>query len=169
VPDFSSLVGYVLENRGAMELSAGRAAVARPFLERAVAAQEKALTARPKSSATRQMLLGHMRTLAKARAAMGDHAGAAEVADAILKANPTGADGPRDASRVLARCATLVGTDANLGDDDRARLSVQYADRAIALLSEAVRKGGKALRPKPDDDDFAALRPREDFQRLTAP
>jgi serine/threonine-protein kinase len=169
VPDFSSLMGYVLENRGKIELDAGLAGEARPFLERAVAAQRKALESRPKSSSMRAMLVGHLRALATARTALGDHAGAAELADAILKADPAGATGPRDASRVLAVCASLVGTDARLSDADRARLSDQYADRAVALLSEAVRKGGAALRPRPDDADFAALRPRDDFRALAAP
>jgi tetratricopeptide (TPR) repeat protein len=45
-------------------------------------------------------------------------------------------------------------------------LQAKYAERAIALLRQAVAKGYKNVNEMKNDDDLKSLRPRDDFQKL---
>ena len=43
---------------------------------------------------------------------------------------------------------------------------VKYAERAIALLRQAIVKGFQSVNAMKNDDDLKSLRPRDDFQKL---
>jgi hypothetical protein len=51
---------------------------------------------------------------------------------------------------------------------DDAKRREQYADRAVALLRQAVAAGWKDAAHMKKDQDLAPLRDREDFQKLLA-
>jgi hypothetical protein len=42
----------------------------------------------------------------------------------------------------------------------------KYAERAVALLRQAVAKGYSNVHEMKNDDDLKPLRPRDDFQKL---
>lgn len=78
------------------------------------------------------------------------------------------AGSPYHAACVLALCVPLVEKDESLAADKRTELLRFYADRAMNLLTGAVRKGFKDIDLLKKDAELDALRSRPDFQRLLA-
>jgi hypothetical protein len=52
------------------------------------------------------------------------------------------------------------------GQSDSSELQAKYAERAVALLRQAVAKGFRDANGMKNDDDLKPLRPRDDFQKL---
>jgi hypothetical protein len=69
---------------------------------------------------------------------------------------------------LLCRCVTLAGTDARPAEPRRLELARGYADRAMALLRQAVARGYKGATHMKNDPDLQPLRGREDFRILAA-
>ncbi len=68
----------------------------------------------------------------------------------------------------LARCVPLAAADARLDANRRTDLARTYADRAIELLRESLRKGYSGIDALKSDRCFDALRSRGDFRDLLA-
>ena len=67
----------------------------------------------------------------------------------------------------LYDCACVCSLCSAECKDDAARKK-QYADRALAVLTKAVAAGYADAAHLKADDDFAALRTRDDFKQLVA-
>jgi hypothetical protein len=108
------------------------------------------------------------RSRAQAQLGLGEHAAAAAAAEEML---PFEADPPKDAytaACVLAQCVSLADKDAKLSEPERKELARHYADRAVALLRQAVAKGYKDVAKVEKEQDLDALRSRDDFKKLLA-
>ena len=101
------------------------------------------------------------RTICQLLLAAGRHADAArridEYAGADLAPMPAA-----EAARFTLQCATVAADDSALTTDDRGRLAEQYTRDAVSRLRAAATTDGSVL----DDEEFAPLRDREDFQAL---
>jgi hypothetical protein len=71
-----------------------------------------------------------------------------------------------EAARLLARCAPLAASDAALTPSRRAVISGAYADRAIALLREAVEGKDPEADRLLQDPAFDPIRGRDGFKAL---
>jgi serine/threonine protein kinase len=124
---------------------AGRQAKAVKDFDKAIEFADEPLRAALR--ATRALTLAHLKEFAKATAE----------ADAVASAKAAAADGVYDAASVYAVCA---------GFAKEADQAERYAARAVALLRRAVAKGFKDVAYLKKDDNFAALRARDDFRAL---
>jgi len=73
-----------------------------------------------------------------------------------------------NAACFLCHCVTLTDKDAQLAEPRRKELAQGYADRAMALLRQAVTRGFKDAAHMKKDPDLQPLRAREDFKKLLA-
>jgi len=158
-----------LGNLGALRLALGAPAEARRLLERAAVEHRAAIATNPRGVDSRRALRDHLAALAKALLTLGDHAEAARAAAEILKVATDRPGARRDAARVLARCVPLAEGDTKLADGPRQALADGYADRAIALLREAIERGDKGGGRLDEDADLASLRSRDAFRKLLTP
>jgi tetratricopeptide (TPR) repeat protein len=92
---------------------------------------------------------------------------ATAINDLVAHAKTSGPDRVR-AGSLLARCAPLAANDTRLSDSQRAQQARAYADRAIELLREAIKRGHRDLGALKTDPGFDALRSRADFRELLA-
>src|SRR5262249_39239934 len=97
---------------------------------------------------------------------LGEHCAAAAAAEQIVELPADPAEVWDIPAGILARCAARAAKDDRLTEDERRQLSQAYADRAVALLRQAVRKGYRDLKDLKTNRDFDALRGREDFRAL---
>jgi tetratricopeptide (TPR) repeat protein len=109
---------------------------------------------------------------ARALAASGNYAQATKEADVLASKGSLNGGVLYDLARVYSVSASVVQKDAKLPAEEKGQLAGQYATRAVQLLARARTAGffknaSKAERLK-NDTDLAALRPREDFQKLLA-
>jgi serine/threonine-protein kinase len=88
--------------------------------------------------------------------AQGDRAGAAGAAEELARLQPGSAGRVLDAAAILAGCAQPAGSDGR----------TEYLDRALRVLAQAVDRGILRDPSALDQDDFAPLRARADFQAL---
>jgi tetratricopeptide (TPR) repeat protein len=102
------------------------------------------------------------------------HAGLLEQEDAVRTAETyrdLGWDPPGDAyaaALFLSRCIPIAAKSDKLDDKQRKEAVQFYGDAAMKLLREAVSKGYKDVAHVKQDTGLDPLRPREDFQKLTA-
>src|SRR5262249_39207165 len=97
-----------------------------------------------------------------------NHERAAAATEAMLLPPPSVPRWFLNAGRFLSACAVFAGRDTALQPAARMARADAYADRAVALLRQAVALGyanAEELRP---DDYFEPLRPRADFRELIA-
>ncbi len=167
--EIRSNLGVALGNLGALRLALGAPAEARRLLERAAVEHRAAIATNPRGVDSRRALRDHLAALAKALLTLGDHAEAARAAAEILKVATDRPGARRDAARVLARCVPLAEGDTKLADGPRQALADGYADRAIALLREAIERGDKGGGRLDEDADLASLRSRDAFRKLLTP
>jgi len=104
--------------------------------------------------------------LADVHARQGEHA---QVARTVSECLQVGAgQGPvfYAATRLLARCVTLVKEDQRLSDAQRKELAHSYADEAMAALRQAIQNGYEEVTKLKADTDLDPLRNRDDFKKL---
>jgi serine/threonine protein kinase/tetratricopeptide (TPR) repeat protein len=99
-------------------------------------------------------------------AGRGDHARATEEANAVARHERLGHVIHYNIACVFALSSAGAEHDGNFTPADRARLKTQYADRAMEFLHQAVAKGFENAPALKSDPDLAALRSREEFQKL---
>jgi hypothetical protein len=69
---------------------------------------------------------------------------------------------------MMSSCVTLVNKDAQLGEANRKELAQKYADRALALVRQAIARGFKDAERMQKDPRLEPLRTREEFKKLLA-
>jgi hypothetical protein len=136
------------------------------LLEQALPHHCLALRAHPNEPAYRQFYRTNLKALAVACADLGDHAAATDAADRLTHATLSPALDFYNAACIFSRCVPLAAKDAQRTEPRRARLADAYADRALALLRQAVQLGYKDVAHMKKDADLDPLRSREEFQKL---
>ena len=97
-----------------------------------------------------------------------DHQAATKLLAEQISLAPGSGEASFRAGSVLARCATLAKADRELPEVKRTELASSYADRAIAMLREALQKGHRDHDALRKDQAFESLRARSDFASLLA-
>jgi hypothetical protein len=97
---------------------------------------------------------------------LGDHARAAATADELAGFGYDPAGDCYDAACFQCRAGTLAAKDARLAEARRKVLASSYADRALALLRQAVAHGYDDAAHMKQDTDLEPLRGRDDFKKL---
>jgi tetratricopeptide (TPR) repeat protein len=143
-------------------------AEARPLLEEALPHSREALKAAPRHPDYRGVFREIVRDLAEVHLGQGEHAEASAAADQLAEAAVDLAKDRYKAACVLAGCVPLAAKDAKLPEARRQELAKEYADRALAVLRQAVADGYKDAVQMHKDPALAPLRDRADFQKLLA-
>jgi serine/threonine protein kinase/tetratricopeptide (TPR) repeat protein len=168
VPDYRNGLAGALVNL-AMVCNARRDfAAAVPFLQQARPQHEAALKARPKNVTYRLFKRNNLRTLAQSYLGLGDHARIATTAEELARFAHDAANDTYIAACFLSRCVSVAEKDAKLAEDKRKELSQSYADRALALLRQAVDQGYRDAARMKKEPDLQPLQAREEFRHLLA-
>jgi hypothetical protein len=122
------------------------------------------LRANPRHPTFRQVFRDNRQALAEARLGLRQHAAAEELAQFAY--NP--ANDLYSAACFLGRCVPLANKGSEGVEDPRPTGAPPYADRAMALLRQAVGRGYPGAEKMKQDKNLDALRPRRDFQKLLA-
>jgi serine/threonine protein kinase len=141
-------------------------ASARQLIDESLPHHEVALRAYPHHPIYRMTFRTNRQLRAELLVNSGDHvAGAAAVAQFLEAAVDPANDGYH-AARYLALCVRLVQSNTQLSEDERRKLTEEYAERAMAALRRAAAAGRKDLAALKQNQDLAPLRSRADFQEL---
>src|SRR5262249_7248560 len=116
----------------------------------------------------RQFFLNNRTLLTLTLAALGDHDGAGHIAQQLAAFGWNRADDPYNAACALAQCIPIAEKDAQLAEAKRQELGRSYADRALAMLRQAIRNGYEDAAHMKQDTDLDALRTHPEFQKLLA-
>jgi serine/threonine-protein kinase len=141
-------------------------AQARELLEQAQSHLQTALKANPRHPYYREVFRTHHVALATALAGLGEHTQAAATAEQLARLGWEPADDTYSAACALALCVPLAEKDDRLAATERKERVGVYAERALALLREAVVKGYKDFDHLKKDTDLDPLRARPEFQEL---
>ena len=165
-PEYQSLLGATAGNLGYLLTQNGKLTEAQTLLTEAIRHQQRALEAEPKNPSYLRFLQNHCRSLADASLQAGDHRQAEQAAER-LAALPS-EDGKNDyrAATILARAAEAASHDETLDQDQQTQAIDRYAKRTIAMLDRLREKGFTQWERLREDDAFAKLRQREDFQQF---
>jgi tetratricopeptide (TPR) repeat protein len=167
-PDYHNDLAGTLGRLATLHYERREFAAAAALLEEARPHHQAALEAHAKNPLYRQFYHGMLVVLARSQLELPDHARLAATAEELAR---SGFDPPNDASnaaRCLCRCAALAGKDAQLDESRSKELAQSYADRAMALLRQAVARGYKNAARLKQDPHFGVLREREEFKQLLA-
>jgi tetratricopeptide (TPR) repeat protein len=167
-PNYRQEQAFVCWLMGGLLQGTGRAPEAEKFYRQAVAVGENLVANYPDTVGFRLRLSQYIGLLAENLLQQGKHAEAAKVAEKFPGARPKAASGYQKAALLLARCVTLADKDALLAQAQRKELAQRYADRAMALLRQAVALGYKNATQLKKDANLEPLRTRDDFMRLLA-
>jgi tetratricopeptide (TPR) repeat protein len=158
VPDYQNEVAGSLVNLATLHSARREFAAAVQLLEEARPYHQAALKANDKDRTYRQYYRNNLSTLAGCYQGLAQHA---EVATTVEEMARFGYELPNDiydAAAYLCHCVTLASKDAQLDAGKRKELANNYADRALALLHNAVELGYKdAARSHPQYRQELAL------------
>jgi eukaryotic-like serine/threonine-protein kinase len=160
---YKSTLGQARANLGEFLVAQHRSDDARALLEEGIKEERAAVASLP---GARQTLRKHLGTLASLQLERKAHAEVAKAGEEMLKV-AVGAPATRaEVALLMAQCFPLAASDSALSPARRAVIAGAYADRAIALLREAVESNdpdtGKLLR----DPSFDPIRNRDGFKAL---
>jgi serine/threonine protein kinase/tetratricopeptide (TPR) repeat protein len=167
-PDYQNGLGGTLRNLATLHNQRREFAAAVPLLERARPHFQAALKASPKNPEFRLGYRDHLLTLAQSRLGLADHARLAATADELAGFGYEPAKDTYAAAGMLARCASLAREGPRLDEAKRKELALGYADRALALLRQALDRGFKDAAHMKADPDLEPLRERTEFTKLLA-
>jgi tetratricopeptide (TPR) repeat protein len=170
VADYRQHLGVVLGNLGLFELQRGDGRQARRHFEDAVGHLRAALRQNLTHPDCLKALRNQYQNLAETCVQMKDHAAAAEAAAGLAGVFPDQPLNDYYAACFLARCVPLARQDARLADPAaRESCAQEYADRAVDLLREVIRKGPRNVKRLPNESEvFKPLQGHPDFAGLLA-
>jgi serine/threonine protein kinase len=167
-PHHFSRLGDALAHLAELAADHGDLALARQLREQVIASKRKALVLAPRDGNILHSLQEHYTFLIELLIRMGAHEDVARTVGELVALSPGSGPGSLHAGSFLARCAPLAEADTHLDRSRRADLAKAYADRAVALLREAVENGFGNVEALRADRSLDALRSRADFQALVA-
>jgi hypothetical protein len=129
---------------------------------------QAALKADPKNPTFRMGYRDHLVALAQNLLGLADHARFAATADDLAGFGYDPAGDTYHAACLLCRCVPLADKDARLAEVRRKELARSYADRALALLRQAVARGYKDTARMKQNPDLKPLQARDEFRKLLA-
>jgi tetratricopeptide (TPR) repeat protein len=168
VPNIQNGLAGTLSNLAVLHNQRREFDAAVAFLEQAGPHFQAALKARPKDTDFRESYRDYLAALAESRLGLADHARLAAVADELAGFGYQPAKDTYTAASYLCRCMTLADKHTQLADAKRRELARSYADRALALLRQAVERGFNDAVQLKKDPDFEPLRAREEYRKLVA-
>jgi tetratricopeptide (TPR) repeat protein len=154
-------LAVVLRARGQLD-------AARELLEQARVHHQAVLEARPYDATYRQSFRSNRVALIDTLLHQGQHAAAAAAIKDLPSVAVNQAPEAYQAAGLLARCAALAGTDAQLPETRRGELARSYGERAVGELRRAMRGGLRSARLLKENKNLDVLRSRADFQKLLA-
>jgi eukaryotic-like serine/threonine-protein kinase len=160
VPDFQDGLAGTLTNLARLANQRREFDAAVALLEKAGPHLQAALKAKPQDPGVRQSYRDYLAALAQGRLGLADHARLATTADDLARFGYDPANDTCDAACLLGRCVTLANKDAQLAQS--------YAERALALLRQAVAQGYRDAARLKKDPALEPLRTREEFRMLLA-
>jgi serine/threonine protein kinase/tetratricopeptide (TPR) repeat protein len=196
VPEYRCVLGMIQSSLGGTFLSVSKEPEkALPWCDKAIAAQEEALRRGGSINRVQSALRIAHAHRAEALSALQRHAEALKDYDKLVELAPEPerpfrrslrAVGLVRAGRVAAAieeaeelahnadpsllynvaCVYALASKPTKGNPISPELQAKYAERAIALLRQAIAKGYRNVHEMKNDDDLKSLRPRDDFQKL---
>jgi tetratricopeptide (TPR) repeat protein len=164
--DYQASLAQTLSSRAQLLLNEDKPDEALGYFQEALALYKAALAASPEREQYRQGLVTSGLGLAEVHLKRKDHAAAAQAVEALVKiAPPKGNDPPRGAE-LLVRGMLLARSDPDLADAQRKEVAEKYADRAVALIRQAIAGGFQDVDHLRNAAGLAPLRARNDFQKL---
>jgi tetratricopeptide (TPR) repeat protein len=147
----------------------GDYAQARRHLERGIAERRTIVKMAPGYPDDLRDFVADSSALAEALIQLGEHAMAAQTAEELATIIPEGARERLSAATLLARCIPLIDKDVRASEAQRQEMTRHYADKAMTLISDAIRLGLQDREALAQDPALAVLRSRDDFKKLVGP
>jgi tetratricopeptide (TPR) repeat protein len=166
IPDYANQLAGTLVDFAKSKIRQVDPAAGRELLKQARPYHEAALRANPRNAAFRRFLRNNRYLMSVASGALGDHATSTREAEDLARFAEDPIEDAFDASLFVARCIPLAQKDAKLPESAREELATKYADRAVALLNQAVANGFRSVALVEKETGFNSVRDREDFQKL---
>jgi serine/threonine protein kinase/tetratricopeptide (TPR) repeat protein len=168
VPDYHNDLAGTLGNLATLHNQRREFVAAVPLLEEALPHNQAALKANPRNPVYREFLRNNLQTLAQSYRGLDDHVRLAATAEELAGCGRDAAMDRYIAACILCDCAVLADGDTRLGADRRQELARAYADRALALLRQAVGHGFKNVAALKRNPDLKPLHNRREFVQLLA-
>ncbi len=160
---YRSVLGEARGNVGEFLVAQGRSDDARNLLEQGINEERTALAAGPE---VRISLRKHLATLATLALQQKAHAQAASAGEEMLRLADSASSVQVEVAELMAQCVTLVTKDSQLAEPRRLIQAGAYADRAIALLRQAIEGGRPDASRLLRDSKFDSIRNRDGFKAL---
>ncbi len=160
---YKSTLGQARANLGEFLVARQRPDDARTLLEQGISEERAALAAGPE---TRDSLRKHLTTLAALLLDRSAYVEVANVGEELLKVASSVPSVQPQVARLMARCVPMAAADTKVSAARRAIQAGAYADRAIALLREAIQGGGIDASQLLKDAIFDSIRERDGFKAL---
>src|SRR5262249_47074021 len=138
IPDYQNDQAGTMVNLARLLCERNDFPQARDLLQDAGPYHQRALQANPQHPKYRENFGKNRSLLALTLARLRDHIGAREVAEQLAALDWDRADHTFKAACALAQCVPAAEQDAKLPEARRHELARDYADRALALLRQAV-------------------------------
>ena len=139
---------------------------AKAQIEEAEPLLKSALAANPKHTVFRGFQYQMFAALAVSYAGLLNQPGAVRAGDAIRDLGLDPASDAYNAACALSLCIPILAKHDRLTAEERQRATEFYADRALALLHEAIGKGFRNASHIKSDPDLEPIRRRAEFGRL---
>ena len=166
-PDYAIYLGQALGSLADLRIAQKRPDDAKALLKKGIEAERGVLASNPRRAQARSTLRSELETLATVCLETGDYAGASKAGDELLRnASDVLPRARAEVARLMARCVPMATADAKLTEARRAVMAGSYADRAIALLREAIEVGDPEALPLLRDRAFDPIRDRDGFKAL---
>ncbi len=143
-------------------------AAGKAYLDEALPHHQAALKANPRNSTYRRDYQKNLYTLARANAGLLSQANVVRAAEKIRDQGWNPPTNAYDAACALALCVPIAEKHDELDSAKRRAAMKYYADLAMDMLRDAVKKGYRDAAHMKKDKDLDPLRDREDFKKLLA-
>jgi hypothetical protein len=160
---YKGTLGQARASFGQFLVAQHRPDEARTLLEEGIRDERATLGPGPEA---REPLRQHLTTLATLQLDRKAHAEVAKAGEELLKIAGGIPSTRAEVARWMARCFPLAATDTALTPARRAVIAGAYADRAIALLREAIERNDPEALRLLQDPTFDPIRDRDGFKAL---
>jgi serine/threonine protein kinase/tetratricopeptide (TPR) repeat protein len=152
--DYQNDLAGSLVNLAALHMERREYAAAVTLLEKAQPHHHAALKANAKDPSYRQFYHNNLANLARSYDALAAHARLATTAEELAHVAYNPPTDLYDAAAYLCHCVTFARKDNQLDQAKRKELANNYADRALALLQQAIERGYKDAARFPSQPEY---------------